>query len=83
MLGFLFSHRQELAERFGVCSLSVSGSMARNEAGPDCDVDLQVEFRETPGLAESMGFKLVDLMMEKALKPCARPLVDAEAIRVA
>jgi predicted nucleotidyltransferase len=92
VLGFLSSHRQDLEERFGVCSLSVFGSMARDEAGPDSDVDILVEFRETPGLAEYMRLKFwledelrrpVDLVMEKALKSWARPVVGAEAIRVA
>ena len=57
VIGFLSLHRQELEERFGVCSLSLFGSMARNEAGPESDVDLLVEFHETPGLAEYMGLK--------------------------
>ena len=92
LLGFLSSHRQELEERFGVSSLSVFGSMARGEAGPESDVDILVDFRETPGLAEYMRLKFwleeqlrrpVDLVMEKALKPWAKPLVRAEAIRVA
>jgi predicted nucleotidyltransferase len=92
VLGFLSSHRQDLEERFGVRSLSVFGSMARDEAGPDSDVDILVEFRETPGLAEYMRLKFwledqlrrpVDLVMEKALKSWARPVVGAEAIRVA
>ena len=91
-IGFLSSHRQELEERFGISSLALFGSVARDEAGPDSDVDLLVEFRETPGLAEYMGLKFwledrlgrrVDLGMEKALQPWARPLVEAEAIRVA
>lgn len=91
VLRFLSSHRQDLEERFGVCSMSVFGSMARDEAGPDSDVDILVEFRETPGLAEYLRLKLwledelrrpVDLVMEQALKPWARPIVDAEAIRV-
>jgi predicted nucleotidyltransferase len=91
-IGFLSSHRQELEERFGISSLALFGSVARDEAGPDSDVDLLVEFRETPGLAEYMGLKFwledrlgrrVDLVMDKALKPWARPLVEAEAIRVA
>jgi uncharacterized protein len=92
VLGFLSSHCQELEERFGVCSLSVFGSMARGEAGPDSDVDILVDFRETPGLGEYMRLKFwledhlrrrVDLVMEKALKPWARPVVGEEAIRVA
>ena len=91
VLSFLSSHREELEQRFGICSLALFGSVARGEGGPDSDVDILVEFRETPGLAEYMGLKFwledrlgrhVDLVMDKALKPWARPLVEAEAIRV-
>jgi uncharacterized protein len=91
VLSFLSSHRQELEERFGISSLALFGSMVRDEAGSDSDVDILVEFRETPGLAHYMGLKFwledrlgrrVDLVMDKALKPWARPLVEAEAIRV-
>ncbi|SRR5260370_1068480 len=92
VLKFLSSHRQELEERFGVCSLALFGSVARDEAGPESDVDLLVKFKETPGLAQYMGLKFwledglgrrVDLVMDKALKPWARPQVEAEAIYVA
>jgi predicted nucleotidyltransferase len=92
VIGFLSAHRQELEERFGVRSLALFGSMARDEAGPDSDVDILVEFLETPDLTEYMRFKFwledrlgrqVDLVMKGALKPWARPLVEAEAIRVA
>lgn len=92
VIGFLSAHRQELAERFGVRSLALFGSMARDEAGPDSDVDVLVEFLETPGLTEYMRLKFwledhlgrqVDLVMKGALKSWARPLVEAEAIRVA
>jgi hypothetical protein len=91
VIGFLSSHRQEMEERFGVSSLDLFGSTARNEAGPESDVDILVEFHETPGLTEYMRFKFwlednlgrpVDLVMKKALKPWARPLVEAESIRV-
>jgi hypothetical protein len=92
VLSLLSPHRQELEERFGVSSLAIFGSVARDQAGPDSDVDVLVEFRETPGLSQYMGLKFwlddrlgrrVDLVMDKALKPWARPLVEAEAIRVA
>src|SRR5689334_17991614 len=92
VIGLLSSHIQELEERFGVTSLALFGSVARDEAGPSSDVDVLVEFRETPGLTEYMGLKFwleeslgrqVDLVMKRALKPWARPLVEAEAIRVA
>jgi predicted nucleotidyltransferase len=92
VLSVLSSLRQELEEHFGVSSLALFGSVARDEAGPESDVDLLVEFRETPGLSEYMGLKFwledrlgrqVDLVMRKALKSWAEPLVEAEEIRVA
>ena len=49
VLEFLSSHRQELENRFGVCSLALFGSVARDEAGPESDIDVLIEFRETPG----------------------------------
>ena len=92
VIGFLSSHREELEERFGIKSLALFGSVARDEAGPESDVDLLVEFRKTPGLTEYMRVKFwledclghpVDLVMKGALKPWAEPVVEAEAIRVA
>jgi len=92
VIGFLSSHRQELEGRFRVLSLALFGSTARDEAGSESDVDLLVEFRETPGLSEYMSLKFwledslgrpVDLIMKKALKSWATPLVETESIRVA
>jgi uncharacterized protein len=87
----LSRHRHEMRQRFGVKSLALFGSVARDEAGPASDIDLLVEFRETPGLSEYMALKFwleellgrrVDLVMKGALKPWARPVVEAEAVRV-
>ena len=39
---------KELLKQFHVCSLSVFGSVARGEAGPDSDIDLLVHFTGTP-----------------------------------
>ena len=57
VLEFLSSHRQELENQFGVSSLALFGSVARDEAGPESDIDVLVEFRETPGLSEYMSLK--------------------------
>lgn len=43
VLAVLRAHRVEL-DALGVGSISVFGSVARGEAGPDSDVDLLVEF---------------------------------------
>lgn len=91
-LALLRDHQGELKKRFHVRSLSLFGSVARDEAGPDSDLDLLLEF-EGPGTFDLyMGLKLyledllgcrVDLVMNRALKPRMRPRVEAEAVRVA
>src|SRR5947207_1260154 len=43
VLAILSSHRDEL-DGFYVKSLSIFGSVARDEAGPESDVDVLVEF---------------------------------------
>jgi predicted nucleotidyltransferase len=80
-----------LGERYGLLSLSVFGSMARDDANANSDVDLLIE----PGRALS-GFDLGELLMDaqellnrrvdiltlNALHPLMRERVLAEAIRL-
>lgn len=89
-LRLLAEHRQDLAE-FGVVSLALFGSVARDEARPDSDVDVLVEFSRPATFDGYMGLKLyledllgvrVDLVTTRALKPQVRPHVEREAIRV-
>lgn len=88
----LTEHRNELRTQFGVSSLALFGSVARDEATAASDVDVLVEFEAPPGFDGYMGLKFrledllgcrVDLVMRTALKPFARPVVEREAIRVA
>ncbi len=44
VLRILRKQRLELASQYHVASLSLFGSVARDEASPDSDVDLLVEF---------------------------------------
>jgi hypothetical protein len=87
----LASHRAAL-DRLGVKSLAVFGSVARGEAGPESDVDILVEFSNTPGFDQYMDLKFffedllkrhVDLVTPDALRPRIRPNVEREAVRVA
>ncbi|MBI2735607.1 MAG: nucleotidyltransferase family protein [Rhodospirillales bacterium] len=74
------AHRAELA-RAGVRRLGVYGSVARGEANADSDIDILVEFHQTPDLfefaalrdrlAEILG-RPVDLTTPQALKPRMR-----------
>jgi hypothetical protein len=84
-------HRQELA-RLHVKGLALFGSLARDEARPDSDVDLLVEFDGEPSFDRFMDLKFfledllkrrVDLVTRAALKPGMRRIVEREALRVA
>lgn len=88
----LQEHQDEFKTRFGVKSLFLFGSLARNETEAGSDVDLLVEFISPPGFDKYMDLKFrleellgnpVDLVMKKALRPEAVPVVEKEAVRVA
>ena len=78
--------------RFGVKRLALFGSVARDEARPDSDVDVLVEFDGPATLDRYMGLKFhledalgarVDLVTTTGLKSRVRPVVEREAIDVA
>ncbi len=78
--------------RFGVKSLELFGSLARDEARVTSDVDLLVEFEETPTFDRYMGLKFyleellvtkVDLVEKAMLHPSIRSTVESEVIPVA
>jgi hypothetical protein len=89
----LAAHQEQLAA-MGVLGLSVFGSVARGEAGPDSDVDLLVEldparrislfgFVEIQlALSDLLGCE-VDLVEPQALKPRWRDRILEEAVRAA
>ncbi|WP_094226856.1 nucleotidyltransferase family protein [Methanolobus psychrotolerans] len=81
----------ELDKRFNVSSLAVFGSYVRGEQTKTSDLDILVEFSETPGLLEfvelenylsdTLGIK-VDLVLRKALKPTIGKIILSEAVPV-
>ncbi len=89
-LALLGAHSAELKERFSVRSLSLFGSVAREEAREDSDIDVLVEFVRPASLfdfvllrerlSEILG-RAVDLSEPDALRPRFRERILAEAIR--
>jgi hypothetical protein len=53
----LRTHLDDL-RRFGVVSLSLIGSIARDEAGPQSDLDVLVDFGPDPTLDDYVGLTL-------------------------
>jgi len=75
---WLVLHKPLLRKRYNVKELGIFGSYVRHEQTEFSDVDVLVEFSETPGLlkfinlenylSDSLGVK-VDLVHKKGLKP--------------
>ena len=90
-LALLRTHRQTLAERFGVSSVHLFGSVARDRATPASDVDILVSFNgpatmrrivDAQEYLEKLMGRRVDLVTHKELKKELRPYIEAEAIDV-
>ena len=91
VLALLREHKLAMAEHFGVVGLAVFGSIIRDEARPDSDVDLLVSFdRPTDPecyfgvqfYIEDLLGRPVDLVTDKALRAEPRQYVEAKAVRV-
>jgi uncharacterized protein len=91
VLGILRAHRADL-DRFGVESLRLFGSVARDDASGGSDVDLLVRFRAAPTFSGFMKLRIyledllgakVDLVTESGLRERVRPSVERDAILVA
>ena len=87
----LTEHQKELSEKYGVKSLALFGSVARDEANPKSDVDVLVEFNRPVGLfglfalqdyLEALFGCPVDLGTPDSLKPRLRTKVLAECVYV-
>ena len=92
VIALIAAHRDEIFGRFGVRSLSLFGSMARDEARPDSDVDVLVEFDGPTTFDGHLGLlvfledllgRRVDVVTAKGLKPRLRPLIDRDLVHVA
>jgi uncharacterized protein len=91
ILQILANEKPLLAARFGVRSLSLFGSAARDELKDSSDIDLLVEF-EGPSTArayfgtqfylEDLLGRPVDLVTQRALRAALSPMIEREAILV-
>jgi hypothetical protein len=85
--------REELRRDFGVESIALFGSAARDEAGPSSDIDILVDLQRPISLFRLVALQLrlqeilharkVDVVMRDAIFPALRDRILAEALRVA
>jgi uncharacterized protein len=92
VLQTLATHKGELHDRFGVQSLSLFGSVARDEATEKSDIDVLVDFDRPTGYFGLMRLQeyleglfccKVDVGTFRSLKPRLRDRILGECIRVA
>lgn len=86
---WLVQHKSLLQERYKVEKLGIFGSYVRHEQTETSDVDLLVEFSETPSLlkfinlenylSDNLGIK-VDLVHKAGLKPRIGERILAEVV---
>lgn len=88
----LIRDHQAEVDAFGVVALSLFGSVARDEAGEDSDVDMLVEFDGPTTFRAHMGLLLflegllgtkVDLATEAMLPPEIAESLRRDVLRVA
>ena len=86
----LAAHRDELT-RIDVKTLAVFGSVARDEARQDSDVDIMVEFQGPATFNGYMDLKFfledllgnsVDLVTRKSIRPKLKTQIEKEALYV-
>jgi uncharacterized protein len=91
VISILKGRRDELLSRYHVTSVALFGSTARDEAGPESDIDILVDFPDPPTFDQYMGLKIeledllgrrVDLVTRRGLRERIRPFIEQEAIRV-
>lgn len=90
-LALLSQHRPEMQRRFGMRSLALFGSRAREQSHVNSDIDLLVEFDGPATSARYFGLQFfledllgspVDLVTQQALRPQLRSFVERDAIHV-
>lgn len=91
VLNVLRAHKTTLAQRFGVVDLALFGSIVRDQATDDSDVDILVKF-DSPATSkryfgvqfyiEDLLGRPVDLVTDKALREEMRPYIEREMVNV-
>ncbi len=90
VLAILNRHQNELAA-FGLRRLALFGSVARDEAGPESDIDVLVDFEGEPTFKRYAGLydcledwlqRPVDLATPSMIRPFMRDAVEEDAYEV-
>lgn len=90
IIKLLEKQKPYLRKKYKIKALSIFGSYLRNEAGKDSDIDILVEFDQSPGLEfvdlaeeleEMLGVK-VDLVSKNGIKPKYYNKIEQDIVHV-
>ena len=91
VLKFLRENKDFMVQQYGVISIGLFGSYARDEAKEDSDIDIAVELKSHNKFMNFFNLKYylqenlnkpVDIGIESALKPIAKEHIEREIIYV-
>jgi len=91
ILTFLSEKKEFLSENYGVTSIGLFGSYARDEAREDSDIDIAIEMKREHKFMNFFNLKYylqdqfkkpVDIGIESTLKPSVKKYVKREIIYV-
>ena len=90
VLQIIREHKQELAEKYHVKKVGIFGSVARNTAGPDSDIDIVVEMEPNLLLQNELQASLESLLMRKVdvirywkrMNQCLKAHIDEDGLYV-
>ena len=84
IIKILTEHKEELKKKYKIKEIKIFGSYARGEQKETSDIDIIVDFEETPTLIELLrleeeierilGIK-VDLLTEEGISPFIKPYI--------
>lgn len=87
----LIEHKAELVKRFGITDLALFGSTARDEARPDSDLDVMVEFDGHATAKRYFGVQFyledllhceIDLVQKNVVRAELKPYIQKDLIHV-
>jgi len=93
IISYLSEHKEEFKDLYGIATMALFGSFARNEANEKSDIDLLVRYVKKPGdvytnkrrfkiLLQEHFHRSVDIANEKCLKSYAKDDILKDAIYV-
>ncbi|PWR69863.1 nucleotidyltransferase family protein [Methanospirillum stamsii] len=91
VISVLKEKRPHLIQKYHITKIGIFGSVIRNEAGPESDIDILVDFSDEASLLDHSGLKIyleklfgesVDVVPERAIRPELRTPILSDVMYI-